>query len=333
MVQVNRGFADLSIGQSTFSYPWQRQAHLSPSMYQREMGLLVKIPDNRNSLWTIIYPFRTHVWTSTLVALLIAIGALVLVDYASGPYRGPWNRRDLFCNFAVAWGALINENVSARLVNLSTSSESRVLVLAIWLPMSFLLCLAYQTNLLASLIHQDAEKPLDTFQDILDYPDMVVYVMKFSLSPQLMKTSIDPSVRKVFRDQVEPRGLVHSFALPQHFENWDFFAQISDPSLFPLDLVMEGKAAMSSTDVTIIGARHLFRRGKHLSLGSLPCGYYFSLNFPLKPRIDALVLWALESGVHGHLLEMENWRAARHGLIATWDSSKLCFLSILPRRS
>ncbi len=64
---------------------------------------------------------------------------------------------------AMVLGIIINESFDESLISLDKSATSNLVVLT-YVPMACLIGMAYQSNLLAFLVRERREAPVDTFQ-------------------------------------------------------------------------------------------------------------------------------------------------------------------------
>ncbi len=256
-------------------------------MFQGDIFITVKRPTVRSRLETIFYPYSLASWIVIVISFIVALAAMILCDkILLFVYEG----KGIFHNFAITLSAIINDS-SSRKMSLSSLSAAKMLVVSIWLPASMLLGLAYQSNLLASLIRTDFEPSISTFQDILDKPMFKVVVHNLTVVPLIMKNSPNPLVRQTYFQAVEKNGgLVNGF-----------------PKGLPLDDIMAGIAGMVMNPYTITGFRHMLQKGKHLTLDKPHSGYYFPVNFPIKRIIDFQIVNLKEMGIYEGLVTKYMW--------------------------
>ncbi len=289
--KVSNGETDVCASHPTFNWNWHQRTQLGPAMFQGEVFISVKRPTIRSRLETIFYPYNLTSWIVIVISFIAILSAGIMCDRALGHV---YHDRGIFHNFVLTLSALINDS-SSRKMALGNISASKTFIISFWLPASMMLSLAYQSNLLASLIRTDFEPSVDTFQDVLDKSLFKVYVPKFTAVPSLMKNSPNPLIRQTYFQAVEKNGgLVNGF-----------------PRGLPLIEMMEDKAGMVLNPYTLAGFGHLIQKGEHLSLDRPLSGYYFPVNFPLKDIINYQILFLLESGIYQHLIGWEMWRKRR----------------------
>ncbi len=168
-------------------------------------------------------------------------------------------------------------------------------LLFVWVPLASLIGMSYQSNLLASLVRGNYEKPVDTFQDIIDL-DLTLYVYKFAAGPFLLETSPFAKVREAYQKNTLDKGGLHGQS------------DLKDPDTqYIVDEIMRGEALCDYSDTFFPKHEHMFRMGRQLDFASYPVGFYFSLNNPVLRRMWPTFQRTVEGGVAQHLTRWFIW--------------------------
>lgn len=170
ITQVQNGRADFSGHQWRYlegALPLSADVTPPTSAYFRSYAASVpKKVDDFNNLHL---PFNFAVW----VFVMISIGCVALAFLAIDK----WSVKSNYDNFTLctkSYAIMINESISSQLTDINTTIPNQILLLT-WLLSSFLISLAYQSNLLASFLAIKYEGPIDSFQDIID-KDLKMYL-------------------------------------------------------------------------------------------------------------------------------------------------------------
>ncbi len=247
---------------------------------------------------SIIDPFSTDVWVAVFVAVIVLW--LTLIVYSKS---GFYDERSLFNMIRVAMCALLAEDIPARLLALNQRNQRTIgikILLITWLPMTAVIVMAYQSNLLASLVRSSQEKPIDNFQDILDL-DLTFYLYQRSMAPSLFANSPFPVVREVYyKAVVEKNGF---FDMDKEGKTLDKI----------IATTMEGKSVLDGSDVNFHEYSHLIRRGKHLTHATFPSGFYFAINHPLLDKAKIAFRHLFELGIYHKLRGEFLWLGSKKG--------------------
>ncbi len=264
---------------------WYSGIDASPALHQRTLSFVTAHPPERARLYTLVEPFGLPVWLLSLCAVSAMAVSLVVASRASFHEGG---ERDVFTLSVLSVGTMIAEAMPNRLLRLDNNTRSMRIVLVTCLPLLCLLGMAYQSNLLAFLVKVGRERPIDTYQDVLD-ANKTMYVLKGSLVPHLLATSPSPLARRAFN------------ATGRYFT-------MSDGPSVKRDVIEQ--RAVLSLDSDHLSA-DVMRRGKELHIIDFYCGYYHARGHPVLREMDALLLRMLDAGIFKGMVEKHLWRQAR----------------------
>lgn len=149
----------------------------------------------------------------------------------------------------------------------------------IWMAAMLLITSAYKSNLLASLIVVEYEKPLDTYQEILDR-GVTLATFNGAIMSEIMKNSHRPVMREILDVAVAKRGGSYKGKVPKHL----------------LDGIEQGRAAIQTADINMIGQRHKLRFASDF-LEKVPAGFFLKINHPYMDTYNIMLMRLIESGV------------------------------------
>ncbi len=239
---------------------------------------------------SVIDPFTLTVWIATLVSIMAFWASLFSCSRA-----GFYDNTDLFNQLRVALCVMLSEDIPNRLLSFqqqSKQSHGLKILLVTLVPMALLLSMAYQSNLLASLVRRNTEKPIDTYQDVLDR-GLKLYVFRRAMSPFLLRTSPFPLERRVFQVAAVQKGGLY-----------DLNGRRETPKHIYSD-TLEGKALIVFSDINFHQREHVLRRGRHLTFASFPKGFFCAMNHPV------LEAAAREGGPFQRLVESGTFQRMR----------------------
>lgn len=209
-------------------------------MYSYNSYFVANMPKKTRKVTALLEVFNYSVWIFWSASMLAICVTLLLVNYKHHI------ENDRFLLLTTSYGIMINESIPERLLNIDTVKSMQFLLLT-WIPMSFLIGMAYQSNLLALMTKKQLEKPIETFQDIVDR-DMTMFMTSTrSRSYTMLKSSPNPTVRKAFQ-----KGVV---------ENEGIFKYVNDtiPN-YVTKIVEEGKGVQNVLTIVSNITRYLKRR-------------------------------------------------------------------------
>lgn len=273
-----------------FSWVWRRQTDLLPATCQRVFSLATRLPARKSSLLTLVYPFHWRVWlvvsTSTLLMSVTLTVVNRLLTLSDSPQVLDF---DSFSVFSISVGIMISEGILHRLLSLKTSLTMHILLL-VWIPMSCLIGMAYQSNLLAALVKADMDEPVGTFEDIIA-KDVKIYLTKATVVPHLLSKSPRETVRRAYLKQAV------------------FVTQNEDGSSqdYLFSDTLDDRAVYDSFTERLTGMGHLFQAGRQLGIGLFPCGFYCKINDPLMEAANPVVQILIDVGIYRRLAEAYSW--------------------------
>ncbi len=248
-----------------------------------------RLPREVNRYLTFSYPLQWQVWLATAtvcLAMFLALHSVGQLD-AELTSRG---RQKAFNTFAITFCNVIGESVDQRFLSLKVGRPTQIL-LATWVPMACVMALAYQSNLFAALMKADVERPVDSFQDVVDR-DIKMYIAGATLIPFLLKTSPRETDRRAFADH----GVL--------FQK----TESGDAPSFVREDVLSGKGVISNIPETLLGYRHIYRLGRNLQVGSFPSGYYFGMGHPMRDQVNFMMQVLIDVGMVQRLQATHSWK-------------------------
>ncbi len=257
--------------------------HFSPSLNHRETFLIGKPPGVKKRDEALIDPFNGLVWLGLTLSLCGMLLSLTLVSQLS-----PWLKLDFLESFTLVLSIMFKEPIPDNKIKLENSLSRNVLLFT-WLLTGTLLSMAYSSNLLASLVKDEQEKPMDTFQDILDAV-ITVYLNGKTPAQQELASSPVGIVKEVYEKQVLAKeGAIYRMPDSQVYE-------------FAKRTIASGKGIFDNIEIRQHGVKHLFRRGKETTFMSTPTTYYEALNNPVLDKFNRNFQYMIDSGIYkGHL--------------------------------
>ncbi len=286
-LQLRRGEIDAAALQLAISHSWRSGTDVSASTKNRHFRGLTSRPGRVISYETLALPLTRPVWAFYLASVLLVYAAFH-VEIATLA-NGDKNKSGGGDIFLLTVGILVSETVPKWLTSLRGSSASKQLLLVSWLPLACLLSWVYQSTLLSFLVKVAKERPIDTYQDVLDR-QVPIYVTRGNMMGPLMATHPLPVVREAY----DKLTVLHN-----------------RPYEEVMSLLVEGKAVIiTGEDRFAAGHRHHFRLGTGLQLASVPAGYLVAVGHPLNGKVTSLVLGLVESGIHGKVTSDYYWLAS-----------------------
>ncbi len=256
------------------------------NMQRRELALYAAHPRETLKYLTLLEPLNGTTWTMTLVTILCVCIVLIVLNHFGIGHSLEETRNDLFTISMVVFGTMINESLPGKLVALKKSALGFNSLIVIWIPCSCLIGMAYQSNLLAFLVKTSKEKPIDTFQDILER-DMTVFLPSSTISAQMLKTSKLPLAQEVYQKSfVEKNG------------SYNFTPRGTAPR-YVFREAFGRRALIDSINVRDAGIGHNYRKGKSLVLIVFPLGYICKMYHPLMEGAQDILHTLADSGVTG----------------------------------
>ncbi len=181
-------------------------ADVSPAVFERTIGFSTGKPLPVDSIHTLSMPFDLPTWTCmclTAAAVWLALSAVNRWHrspdhvWAPPPATG-------FHLLSVSVIPLISESLPLHWFSIRATRQGNLL-LFLWLPLATIVSSAYESNLLSSLVSVSYERPLDTFQELLE-SQVPLYMLGKTVMTPLMKHSARSEVREAFANNVIKRG-------------------------------------------------------------------------------------------------------------------------------
>ncbi len=152
-------------------------------------------PGPVTQLLTLTYPFDSQTWSMSILSCIFAFFAIFLANFSLNSVV------TAFQAVSFSLSPVLREPMPANMDNIGHHWYTRV-VLNIWFLSGILLSYAYSCNLLANLVSVSTEKPVDTFQDILDNGHMLTVLEGNSLLPY-MASSDNPVIKRVYEVKIK----------------------------------------------------------------------------------------------------------------------------------
>ncbi len=248
------------------------------------MSLYAKYPDLKSRYETLLGPFNFWVWMALLT--MIASTSITLILLSKYLVK---SNNSLFDSTVPSYSVLINGSMPDHIMY-ANMSASKWTLLTFLIPLSTLLCHAYRGNLLASLIEHEHEKPVDTFQDIIDR-DITIYLTNGTTVLPLMANSPNPTVVKAYRSNLIGKGGIfnkYNKKIPDRV--WNALYSGKGVIVFPKEK-----------------EKLYIRRGRSLVLGNFICGYYLTMGHPLNPMLVKTIQHLVENGIYQNLVNRFVW--------------------------
>ncbi len=292
---MRSGEADVSATSLIYNINWYRGSMdiLASLQHQREIAIWTRHPKEVPRFYTIVEPLNWQVWAGTVVSIMSVCAVLIFIAKIASK-RG-YTMADMFNLCSIGYGIMINEALPDKVLYATNSIWSSRIVIWIWLPTSYLISMAYQSQLLAALIKTSTEKSINTFQDVLDQ-EIIFYVPTGTLTRHLFASSPTPLIQQVNQEAILDRDGVYS---------------LDDKGEVPkdiMDTILDGYGVYENLLMRMHGQRHKVRRATGMDVGIFMCGYYHRLNFPLMDEIGRIIHKIVEHGIERHISDRYVWR-------------------------
>ncbi len=208
--QASNGSADVAVGQSDIQVLSRyRKADFSPGVYERVLGFVERKPPKTDTFYTLLTPFDALTWASTFVCLaMVSLAFLIIRGSADIP------RSSTFHMFSIASLPLVCESVPLSWFGIRVKYQGYFLLI-LWLPFATLLSFSYESTLLSKLVSVSKEKPIDTFERLLE-SNLPMFIFKNSFTPTMLKSH----PRRVIREVYQRNVLEHkSYFIPKEVPN------------------------------------------------------------------------------------------------------------------
>ncbi len=198
------GSADVALSQPNIDV--HRRYHfteISPATFERFIGVATSLPIPVDSIYTLFMPLDVLTWVGTAITAPLVFVAFYVVNRWHWSTE-TWVPSTTFQLMSISAIPLISESIPLKWFNIRATGQGKLL-LFLWLPLATVLSSAYESNLLSSLVSISYEKPLETFQDVLD-GQVPFYMLGKSILTPLMKYNTRPVVRQVFENNLLKYG-------------------------------------------------------------------------------------------------------------------------------
>ncbi len=281
--QVRTSAVDAVAFQLLIHPAWIPGAEVSTATCRRKFFFATGYPNRKSRYQTIVDVFNWQVWAASLASALAMLVAMLVT------HKALTSVFDGYKVFSKVTGIMINEGLPDRLVTLNTYRSLSLLIMT-WIPCACLLSMAYQSNLLSSLVKVQLEKPIDTFQQILDNDITVYYRQNTGVSILLSGNPI-PIIQKAYKKRGKP------YENPTIEERAAIFKDVEG-----------GKGVLDNTYSSIVSISHRLRIGRELEYGAFPCGYYYGINNPVLRDSNVILQRMIDSGVFQSIVLRAYWR-------------------------
>ncbi len=164
--------------------------------YMREFFLARRHPIRKSSYLTLIRPFTPYVWITFCISIALLLISVALISRLARQSA----LSDLFDMTRLIFGIMINESLPDRLLNLRTAGRPMAILMIMWVPLACFFGMGYQSTLLSALVKPIMEKPIDSFEDILQ-KDVKMFVFKPTVLPSLFRSTSKQVVREAYEKQ------------------------------------------------------------------------------------------------------------------------------------
>ncbi len=266
------------------SHNWYIGNDLTLPMFQRVLSLYAKYPYLKSRYETLLGPFNFSVWMALLTMIISTSITLVLSSKCLVK-----SNNSLFDSTVPSYSVLISESMPYHIMYKSMST-SKWTLLSFLIPLSAFLCHAYRSNLLASLIEHEHEKPVDTYQDIIDR-DITIYLANGTTVLPLMANSPNPTVVQTYwNNLIGKDGIYNKENGKAPDRVWNALYSGKGVILYPKEK-----------------EKLYIRRGRSLILGNFMCGYYLTMGHPINPMLVKTIQHLVENGIYQKLVDHFVW--------------------------
>ena len=139
---VDRKDAHIAISQPSMTAQRNEITQFLTPMSDRNLYFFFVKPSPKQDFGTLFFPFEYEVWFCILASLCVMAVAISFIH--------PANDKIVYKSVTIALTAMIQESCPPYWYH--NHSRSRQVLFWIWIPTAFVICLAYKSNLLASLV-------------------------------------------------------------------------------------------------------------------------------------------------------------------------------------
>ncbi len=276
-------------------------------------------PQPITAVWTIFYPFYTPLWIAIILSTLVVTLIMIFINMLKFGKDSP-----TFHIIAISLLSILSESFPTKYFQDKIRSQV-VMILYVWLPMSFLLGSVYKSSLLQFLVAGEFEDPPDTFEKVMER-DLLIAMPTGTVIDQLFKTAPYKSMRLAYKHGEERGG---------------FFPWSSSAPTWIEQTLSEGKGVGFSTADQNVGSRHKTVRSKReYPIGYLLNGFLFKRNSHLRSKMQPIIMTLIDTGIFEYLKDKFLWHRARperehyrlnqheHLIVLTWNHVGWTFLLV-----
>lgn len=196
---VKDGKTDIGVGHVGMVWPRAQIIDYTAFTYYLEVGHKTRKPIPVNAIFNIFTPYTTNLWISLVIAIFIAS-----ICFAISAKLGPYWHIFHWIDFGIMPLSMLMESSMLELEFFKKVKKTKngFILLSSWTIATFFFVKAYESNLLASLLAKVYEKPIDSFQDMLDAARPVYYT-RGSTVVRILQTSPYEARRKVFQRVID----------------------------------------------------------------------------------------------------------------------------------
>ncbi|TRY73924.1 hypothetical protein TCAL_14625 [Tigriopus californicus] len=198
---LRQGKFEVSISPLSYSPSRFENADFGDQIHSHVMGFIGTHPKPIDVFDTLFRPFEANVWACLLVVVIIYLGTLMLFPLKK------------YESWMMTFGPLMAESLPRTTLKLSLPWNIRNLM-CLWLVGSFVIGMAYKSNLLANLSIISYQKQIQTPEEIYQsrYP---VFTVKRTILESILRDSSVDLYRNIYNQNVKGHLLDGSFRSPE----------------------------------------------------------------------------------------------------------------------
>ena len=169
---MRKGVSHIGVGHVGVVYPRAQIIDYTWFTYYLEVGHKTRKPIPISPILNIFHPYTFDLWVGLAIAVVLSSAI-----FALSAAIGPLSKEFLWFDFAIMPLSMLMESSMTELTFYKRikKTSNGFIMLATWVVATFFFVKAYESNLLASLLAKVYEKPIDSFQDMLDSGRPVYY--------------------------------------------------------------------------------------------------------------------------------------------------------------
>ena len=183
LFQAQKRTAELVIGRCGYCPKRGRIADYLAHMGSYDIYPLSGGPRKIQNYLTLIKPFDGLIWTSVAASVVATTLTLVMIDKLSASWK-PWTskipphlstqniykiqvsiiNKTIVIDAFIVFGMVLDKGLELDQGVRSQIAKAKLIMLAEWMLLAFLISLSYRSVLLATIVSPEYEKPIDTIQ-------------------------------------------------------------------------------------------------------------------------------------------------------------------------